>query len=53
MAGNPAAAGVGPAPPAPTVKVWIENPLTGNINPGTVSGQKNFLEKTKGLDADK
>ena len=35
------------------IKIWTENPLTGNFNPGTTSGQKIFLEKTKGLDADK
>ena len=53
MASIPAPAGGGPVPPAPTVKVWTENPLTGDFNPGTVSGQKIFLEKTKGLDTDK
>ena len=44
-----AAAGSGaPAVAAPVV-IWNENPLTGNFNPGTVAGQKIFLEKTKGL----
>ena len=33
---------------APVV-IWNENPLTGNFNPGTVAGQKIFLEKTKGM----
>lgn len=52
-----AAAGTGagggpPAAAAPSVS-WNENPLTGNFNPGTASGQKIFLEKTKGLDTDK
>ena len=50
-----AAAGAGAGPPAvaaPSVS-WNENPLTGNFNPGTASGQKIFLEKTKGLDTDK
>ena len=42
-----AAAGAG-AVAAPVV-IWNENPLTGNFNPGTVAGQKIFLEKTKGL----
>ena len=37
---------------APSVS-WNENPLTGNFNPGTASGQKIFLEKTKGLATDK
>ena len=41
---NMAAAGAG----APVV-IWNENPLTVNFNPGTVAGQKIFLEKTKGL----
>ena len=46
---NMAAAGAGaPAVEAPVV-IWNENPLTGNFNPGMVSGQKIFLEKTKGL----
>ena len=31
------------------VVIRNENPLTGNFNPGTVAGQKIFLEKTKGL----
>ena len=39
---------VAPAATAPVV-IWNENPLTGNLNPGTVAGQKIFLEKTKGL----
>ena len=44
-----AAAGAGaPAVAAPVV-IWNEHPLTGNFNPGTVAGQKIFLEKTKGL----
>ena len=41
---NMAAAGAG----APVV-IWNENPFTGKFNPGTVAGQKIFLEKTKGL----
>ena len=46
---NMAAAGAGaPAVAAPVV-ICNENPLTGNFNPGTVAGQKRFLEKTKGL----
>ena len=46
---NTTAAGAGaPAVAAPVV-IWNENPLTGNFNPGTVAGQKIFLEKTKGL----
>ena len=48
-AGAGAGAGAGePAVAAPVV-IWNENPLTGNFNPGTVAGQKMFLEKTKGL----
>ena len=44
-----AAAGVGaPAFAAPVV-IWNENTLTGNFKPGTVAGQKIFLEKTNGL----
>ena len=40
-----AGAGVGaPAVAAPGV-IWNENPLNGNFNPGTVAGQKIFLEK--------
>ena len=35
-------------PTAPAV-VWTENLLTGNFDPGTVAGQKIFLENTKGL----
>ena len=31
------------------VVIWNENLLTGNFKPGTVAGQKIFLEKTKGL----
>ena len=46
------AAAVMPPPPASN-EVWTENPLTGNFNPGTTSGQKIFLEKTKGLEASK
>ena len=46
------AAAVMPPPPARN-EVWTENPLTGNFNPGTTSGQKIFLEKTKGLEANK
>ena len=46
------AAALMPPPPA-RIEVWTENPLTGNFNPGTTSGQKIFLEKTKSLDADK
>mmetsp|Transcript_19321 Transcript_19321/g.34923 ORF Transcript_19321/g.34923 Transcript_19321/m.34923 type:complete len:132 (+) Transcript_19321:14-409(+) len=41
------------SPPPARIEVWTENPLTGNFNPGTTLGQKIFLEKTKGLDADK
>ena len=41
---NTAAAAAG----APVV-IWNENPLTGNFNLGKVTGQKIFLEKTKGL----
>ena len=46
------AAALMPPPPA-RIEVWTENPLTGNFNPGTTSGQKIFLEKTKGLEANK
>ena len=50
---NMAAAGAGAGAGAPSVTaplvIWNENPLTGNFNPGTVAGQKIFLEKTKGL----
>ncbi len=53
MADDPATGGGAPAPPVPPVEVWTENPLTGNFNPGTTSGQKIFLEKTKGLAPDK
>ena len=46
---NMTEAGAGaPAVAAPVV-IWNENPLTFNFNPGTVVGQKIFLEKTKGL----
>ena len=46
---NMASAGAGaPAVVAPVV-IWNKNTLTGNFNPGTVAGQKIFLEKTKGL----
>ena len=46
---NMAAEGAGaPAVAAPVV-IWDENPLTGYFNPGTVAGQKIFLEKTKRL----
>lgn len=48
-----AVAGGGAGGGAPPVEVWTENPLTGNFNPGTTSGQKIFLEKTKGLATDK
>ena len=46
---------VPPLPPAAIMatEVWTENPLTGDFNPGTTAGQKIFLEKTKGLAADK
>ena len=46
-----AAAGAGVGAPAVTapVVIWNENLLTGNFNPGTVAGQKIFLEKTKGM----
>ena len=37
-----------PAVAAPVV-IWNENPLTGNFNPGAVSGQKIILDKTNGL----
>ena len=54
MAGLAAGGAAVVVPPAPArIEVWTENPLTGNFNPGTTSGQKIFLEKTKGLDADK
>ena len=46
---NMAAAGAGAPSVAAPVVIWNENPLTGNVNPGTVAGQKIFLEKTKGL----
>ena len=46
------AAALVPPPPARN-EVWTENPLTGNFNPGSTSGQKIFLEKTKGLEASK
>ena len=48
-----AAAGAGVGAPEVTapVVIWNENLLTGNFNPGTVAGQKIFLEKTKGLAA--
>ena len=48
---NMTAAGAGAGAPAVAtpVVIWNENPLTGNFNPGTVAGQKIFLEKTKGL----
>ena len=46
---NMAAAGAGAPAVAVPVVIWNENPLTGNFNPGTVAGQKIFLEKTKGL----
>ena len=53
MAGVAAGGAAALVPPAPArIEVWTENPLTGNFNPGTTSGQKIFLEKTKGLDAD-
>ena len=46
---NMVVAGAGvPAVTTPVV-IWNENPLTGNFNPGTVAGQKIFLNKTKGL----
>ena len=49
MAAKRAGAGAGaPAVVAPVV-IWNENPSTGNFNPGTVAGQKIFLEKAKGL----
>ena len=54
MAGVAAGGAAALVPPAPArIEVWTENPLTGNFNPGTTSGQNIFLEKTKGLDADK
>ena len=46
---NMAAEGAGAPEVATTVVIWNENPLTGNFNPGTVTGQKIFLDKTKGL----
>ena len=53
---TPAPAGGGPgggalgvvAPPA---EVWSVNPLIGNFNPGTKTGQAIFEKKTKGLPA--
>ena len=39
-------------PTAPSV-IWSENPLPGDFNPGTPSGQKIFLEKVKGPPEDK
>ena len=44
-----AASGAGAPPVAAPLVIWNENPLTGNFNPGTVAGQKIFLEKTKGM----
>ena len=44
-----AASGEGSPSVAAPVVIWNENPLTGKFNPGTVSGQKVFLEKTKEL----
>ena len=44
-----AAAGAGAPVVAAPVVIWDENSLTGNFNPGTVAGNKIFLEKTKGL----
>ena len=48
-----AGAGTGAGAGAPVVVAPVvicnENQLTGNFNPGTVAGQKIFLEKTKGL----
>ena len=46
---NMAAAGAGSPAVVALVVIWNKNPLTGNFNPGTVAGQKIFLEKTKGL----
>ena len=46
---NMAAAGAAAPVVAAPVVIWNENPFTGNFNPGTVAGQKIFLEKTKGL----
>ena len=46
---NMATAGAGAPEVAAPVLIWNENTLTGNFNPGTVAGQKIFLEKTKGL----
>ena len=46
---NMAAAGERAPTVASPVVIWDENPLTGNFNPGTVAGQKIFLENTKGL----
>ena len=47
------AAGAAAEATTSTPVIWLKNPLQGNFNPGTVSGQKIFLEKTKCLDADK
>jgi hypothetical protein len=47
------AAAAGGVPPPARNEVWTENPLTGNFNPGSTSGQKIFIEKTKGLEASK
>ena len=49
MAAEGAGSGAGVPAVATPVVIWNENPLTGNFNPGTVAGQKIFLEKTKGL----
>ena len=46
---NMAEAGAGATEIAAPVVIWNKNPLTGNFNPGTVAGQKIFLEKKKGL----
>ena len=48
-AGEGSGAGSGAPAVAASVVIWNENPLTGKCNPGTVTGQKIFLEKTKGL----
>ena len=32
---------------------WTENPFQADFNPGTVAGQKFFIEKTKGLSDEK
>ena len=49
MAAAVSGSGTGATAVAVPVIIWNENPLTGKFNPGTFSGQKIFLEKTKDL----